>query len=69
MIGRPYATLVPKFTSEVAGWSVVQEMVAVVVVAALTITLEITGATAVVAKLEPADVDDPPELLAEVTSK
>jgi hypothetical protein len=66
---EPYAIVVPKNTCEVDGWSVVQLMVAVVVVDPETTTPEITGATAVVTKVELADVLDAVEPFTEVTSK
>jgi hypothetical protein len=50
-------------TCEVAGWSVVQVMVAPVVVIAEDAMLVMTGATVNVAKVESVDVLVPPGLL------
>jgi hypothetical protein len=45
-------------TTELEAWSVVHEIVAPVVVIPLTTTLEMTGGTAVVVKLELPEVVD-----------
>jgi hypothetical protein len=61
--------VVPKKTCEVEGWSVVQLMVAVVVVDPETTTPEMTGATGVVTRVMFAEVLDAVEAFTEVTSK
>ena len=66
---EPYTTVAPKKTCEVEGWSVVQLMVAVVVVDPETTTPETTGATGVVWKVKLAEVADAVEPFTEVTSK
>jgi hypothetical protein len=65
---EPYPVVVPKKTCELDGWSVVQLIVALVVVIPETTTPEITGATAVVTKLKLPEVADPVVPFTDVTS-
>ena len=63
----PYAVVVPYSTCELEGWSVVQVMVAEVVVIAPEVTPLITGIVAAVENVKLADVAGPPES-AEITA-
>ena len=66
---EPYAVVVPKFTSVVAVWSVVQVIVAPVEVIEEAVTAVITGAgAAVVAKVKFVDVLEVPPELADTTA-
>ncbi len=61
----PYAVVVPYSTCVLADWSVVQVMVAEVVVIAVAVRAVMTGAAAIVVKVALAEVARVPAELAE----
>jgi hypothetical protein len=69
---EPYPVVVPKFTTDVAAWSVVHVTVAELLVTFVVATFEISGGNELndsVAKTALADVVDNPPAFAETTSK
>ena len=66
---EPYAAVVPYFTCDEVGWSLVQRMLAVVSVTGHAPSLLSTGgAVSVVAKVKFTDVVDPAKPLTDVTA-